>query len=58
MEIHLTGPTSVNEITQQEFNVTQINSIKHVKGGVYRQESKTPTFCFDLSRHVSHADGE
>jgi len=58
MEIRLTPDTRIEEITATEFNVQQINSIKHVKGGVYRQKSKTPTFCVDLSRHLSHSHGE
>lgn len=57
MEIRLDPHSRIEEITHTEFNVQQINSIKNVKGGVYRQNSKTPTFCFDVPRYISHLNG-
>lgn len=42
MEIKINGPCVIEEITQQEFNVLNINSIKK-ENGALRQQSKGPT---------------
>jgi hypothetical protein len=57
MEIRIDAPAEIEEISVKEFNVTEINRIKKVKGGGLRQESKTPTFRSYLSGHLSHVDG-
>ena len=48
MEIQITGQPKMQEITASKFNVMEINKIKKLKGGAVRQESKAPTFSFDL----------
>lgn len=52
MEICLTNDTFIEEVSTSEFNVAEINKVKNLKGGAYRQDSKAPTFCVDLSRHM------
>lgn len=56
MAIQITKPTKVTEITSAQFNVAEINKIKKLKGGAFRQNSKAPTFSFDLRRYVSRDD--
>lgn len=58
MEIRIDDVAEIEEISVKEFNVTEINRIKKVKGGGLRQESKTPTFRVDLSGYLSHVDGQ
>lgn len=56
MEIRLNATASIREVSNSEFNVKQINSIKHVKGGAYRQDSKAPTFSVDLRWYLPRDD--
>ena len=56
MEIQITNAAVVKEITSSAFNVSEVNRIKKVKGGAYRQNSKAPTFSFDLRRYLSRHD--
>lgn len=56
MEIQVTKQTKIKEIPTEQFNVSQINSIKHLKGGAYRQDSKAPTFSFDLRWYLPRDD--
>lgn len=57
MEIRIdAGPVQIEEITSDEFNVKEINKIKHVKGGAVRQNSKAPTFSVDVWRHIPRND--
>lgn len=54
MEIHLEQGAVIEEISTAAFNVHEINRISKVKGGAIRQDSKAPTFCFDLPGHLAH----
>ena len=56
MEIQITGQPKMQEITASKFNVMEINKIKKLKGGAVRQNSKAPTFSFDLWRYVPRDD--
>ena len=56
MEIQITGQPKMQEITASKFNVMEINKIKKLKGGAVRQNSKAPTFSFDLRRYISRDD--
>lgn len=56
MEIQITGQPKMQEITASKFNVMEINKIKKLKGGAVRQNSKAPTFSFDLWRYLSRND--
>lgn len=58
MEIQIKGQPKMQEITASEFNVMEINKIKKLKGGAVRQDSKAPTFSFDLRWHLSWDDGQ
>lgn len=54
MEIRITTQAKIEEISYSEFNVAEVNKIKKLKGGALRQESKAPTFCFDVPGHMAH----
>lgn len=56
MEIQITSRATVKEIPVAKFNVQEINKIKNLKGGAVRQNSKAPTFPFDLRRHIPRND--
>lgn len=56
MEIQITNQTTVKEISVSQFNVSEINKIKKLKGGAIRQNSKAPTFSFDLWRDIPRDD--
>ena len=56
MEIQIKGQPKMQEITASEFNVMEINKIKKLKGGAVRQNSKAPTFSFDLWRYIPRDD--
>lgn len=48
MHINLEEISEIKEVSIKEFNVHEINSIKYLYEEV-RQNSKTPTFPFNLS---------
>lgn len=50
MSIEIESIDEFKEVPVKEYNVNQINSIKHRYGEV-RQSSKTPTFLTYLRRH-------
>lgn len=50
MHIEIETIDSLEEVSTKEFNVHEINSIKYLYEEV-RQNSKTPTFSFNLSRY-------
>lgn len=56
MEIQINNTANITEISSAAFNVSEINRIKKVKGGAYRQDSKAPTFSFDLWRYLPRDD--
>ena len=56
MEIQITGQAKIKEVSVKHFNVSEINKIKKLKGGSIRQNSKAPTFSFDLWRDISWND--
>ena len=56
MEIRLKNTIEMQEISISSFNVTEINKIKKLKGGTLRQDSKGPTFSFDLRRYLPRHD--
>ena len=59
MEIRITSePIQIEEVSQNEFNVKEINKIKDVKGGAVRQNSKAPTFSVDLRGYLSRNDDQ
>lgn len=52
MEIQITGQAKIKEVSVKHFNVAEIDKVKSLKGGAYRQDSKAPTFRFDVPRHL------
>lgn len=52
MEIHITNEAQIEEISIAAFNVSEIDKVKSLKGGAYRQDSKAPTFCSYVPRHL------
>lgn len=56
MEIRITAPIEMAEISATEFNVKEINKIKYLKGGAVRQNSKAPTFSSYLRRDLPRND--
>ena len=50
MHIEIDSIDSLKEISTKEFNVHEINQIKHLYKEV-RDKSKVPTFSFNLRRH-------
>ena len=42
----------VRKVTDKEASVAVVNSIKKLKGGAFRQDSKAPTFSSHLRRHI------
>ena len=56
MEIRITAPIEMAEISATEFNVKEINKIKYLKGGAVRQNSKAPTFSSYLRGDLPRND--
>ena len=56
MEIQITNQTTVKEISVSQFNVSEINKIKKLKGGAIRQNSKAPTFSSYLRGDIPRDD--
>lgn len=58
MEIRIEANSTIKEVSHTAFNVAEVNKIKHLKGGAVRQESKAPTFSFDLWWYLPRNDGQ
>lgn len=56
MEIRIEANSTIKEVPHTAFNVAEVNKIKHLKGGAVRQDSKAPTFSFDLRRYLPRDD--
>lgn len=56
MEIRIEANSTIKEVPHTAFNVAEVNKIKHLKGGAVRQDSKAPTFSFDLRWHLPRHD--